>query len=271
MQIVICDDDIQNNLVLIKSIDKDNDVQLFDNTQSCLKYIAFRTVDLVILSVCSKAINYQLIIDFILDSNHKSVICLVGETELQSVNVYQRNCDLFIKKPYRKSEIQHMLETSQLLAKRIQRIYVHTFGRFEVFVNGNVLDFHNAKAKELFALCIDRKGGFVTMDEVIDKLWEDRVYDERVKRLYRKAVQYIKKALAAHNLSNVFENRRGICFINTKYLECDYYEYLSSPVKNSFLFNGEYMFDYSWAENTLAVLMRTSDIYSKEYESSLTF
>ncbi len=270
---MICDNDTRSNSVLIDEIAQKGsyDIKEFDNTESCLKYIKQNIVDLVIVSLCSKNIHYRRIIDFIRNNDTKSVICLVGKNDFQAINVYTRNCDYFIKKPYDETEIGRLLETSQLLANRIKRISVHTFGRFEVFVNGNILNFHNAKAKELFALCVDHNGGYVTMDEAIDKLWPDRNYDDRVKRLYRKAVQYIKATLTAHGIANVFENHRGVCCIKPEHLDCDYYEYISSPAKNSLLFNGEYMFDYSWAENTLAVLMRTSDVYSNEYESSLSF
>ncbi len=44
-------------------------------------------------------------------------------------------------------------------------------------MDGNLVKFRNAKAKELLALCVDHRGGEVTMEEAIDKLWEDRDCD----------------------------------------------------------------------------------------------
>jgi hypothetical protein len=49
------------------------------------------------------------------------------------------------------------------------QITLRTFGRFDVFLDGKLVNFTSAKAKELLALCVDRNGGDVTMEEAIDK------------------------------------------------------------------------------------------------------
>ena len=50
---------------------------------------------------------------------------------------------------------------------------IRTFGKFDVFVDGLPVRFKDAKAKELLAICVDRKGELVGTEEVIDKLWKD--------------------------------------------------------------------------------------------------
>lgn len=264
LQILICDDDKLNNYILANEILKNGkyDIEVFDNTENCLMFMKYKKADLVIISVCSKNINYRSVIDLIHQKEMKSVICLIGEKDSQSVNVYTSKCDCFIKKPYSTSEIVRLLETFNLLSKRIKRIFVRTFGRFDVFVNDSILNFHNSKAKELFALCIDHNGGSVNMDEAIDKLWPQRSYDDRVKRLYRKAVNCINKCLDENGVPNIFENSRGSCCVRADFIECDYYAFLKDPVKNNKLFNGEYMFEYPWAENTLAHILKIAEIKS---------
>ena len=50
-------------------------------------------------------------------------------------------------------------------------IYIRTFGYFDVFVNGTPIAFRHEKAKELLAVLVDRRGGYVTAREIIACLW----------------------------------------------------------------------------------------------------
>ena len=52
-------------------------------------------------------------------------------------------------------------------------VVIRTFGYFDVFVDGVPIAFRNKKSKELFALLVDRRGGFVTSEEAIGFLWEE--------------------------------------------------------------------------------------------------
>lgn len=152
-------------------------------------------------------------------------------------------------------EIELVYVAGDLAGNRGKCMEVRMFGRFDIFLNGQVVLFRNAKAKELLALCLDRCGGCVSMEEAIDKLWPDRAYDDKVKRLYRKAVIDIRKTLQEKGIYDFFGTRRGLCYIYKDRVKCDYYEYLEDPEKNADLFKGEYLFDYSWGEETLAALM----------------
>ena len=50
-------------------------------------------------------------------------------------------------------------------------VSIRTFGYFDVFVGSTPIAFRNKKSKELFALLVDRKGGYVTSEEAISFLW----------------------------------------------------------------------------------------------------
>ena len=53
-----------------------------------------------------------------------------------------------------------------------KRVKIQTFGGFEVFVDGKLLTFHRAKAKELLACLVDRHGAGLTTREACSLLWE---------------------------------------------------------------------------------------------------
>lgn len=133
-----------------------------------------------------------------------------------------------------------------------QKIYLRAFGRFDVFADNQLVSISSAKAKELLALCVDHCGGDVTMEEAIDKLWTDRAYDERSKNLYRKTVSYLHHLFETLNRPDVFSSARGRCHLNQEAVDCDYFRYLSGDCVP---FTGEYLSNYSWAEETTAWLV----------------
>ncbi len=172
------------------------------------------------------------------------------------IDLLKMKADYCIMKPYDRCDLEDAAQRARLLSRRqVKSIVVRMFGRFDVFWNGQVIYFPNAKSKELLALCLDRQGGNVSMEEAIDKLWPERVYDDRVKRLYRKAVINLRQTLHERGIYNFFRTKRGVCCISKEEIECDYYTYLEDTEKNEKMFRGEYLFDYSWGEETVAALM----------------
>ena len=129
-----------------------------------------------------------------------------------------------------------------------------TFGRFDLIVRGVSVNFHNSKAAELLALCIDRRGGRVNIYEAIEKLWPGRKCDDNSKRLYRRAAKRIEDVLRELGAGNIFSRGRGFCCVIPDNIKCDYYDFLDGDREIIGSFGGMYMTDYSWAESTLAKL-----------------
>lgn len=192
------------------------------------------------------------------------VIIFITAHEKYVIDALRIKADYYITKPYSSEDIKEAIERAKLLSiRQRQRIFMKTFGRFDVFIDGKNIDFSNAKAKELLALCVDHIGGTVSMEEAIDKLWESRAYDSRAKNLYRKSVMYLKKKFEEVGEEGVFISRRGECRIDTEKIECDYYDLLDQkePALKMWRTQGSYMENYSWAEETNA---RISAIYEGE-------
>ena len=261
MNIIICDDDARSARLLCSEIEKNFcfDVMVIESEEKCLNDM-YSQPDMVFINTCSEGIGYRRIVENIKATERKTVICLIGESEDDSINVYRYGCDMFIKKPYTIEEICHCMELFELLSKRMKKVFVRTFGNFDVFVDGKPLYFHNSKSKELFALCIDHKGGTVSMEEAVDKLWPGRGLDNNTKKLYRKALQHIKDLSDENGIGEIIHCVRGGCMTNSSKIECDYYLFLKQPYQYSRMLNGKYLTNYSWGEETLAKI--TSLAYS---------
>lgn len=136
-----------------------------------------------------------------------------------------------------------------------KKVYIRTFGYFDVFVDGAPIAFRSQKAKELFALLVDRKGGFVSSEEAIGFLWEDEPLSSVVFARYRKIALRLKNILEEYDISDIIEVSDGKRRLIVEKVGCDYYDYLSGKEEYATLFKGSYLMNYSWGERTLGELM----------------
>ena len=134
-------------------------------------------------------------------------------------------------------------------------VSIRTFGYFDVFVGDTPIAFRNKKSKELLALLVDRKGGYVTSEEAISFLWEDEPANTLTLSRYRKVALRLKSTLEEYGITDIVEAVDGKRRIVMEKVECDLYNYLSGKEEYSQLFTGSYLTIYSWGETTLGELM----------------
>ena len=157
----------------------------------------------------------------------------------------------------------YSLETAKLLlgrGKRKKRVFIKTFGHFDVFVDKKPIMFRSGKAKELLAFLVDRQGGTVSTDQVICALWEERPNDEATQNLCSKVSKNLCKELEMYGVQEIFIASRGIRRVDTELFDCDLYALLAGEEKAKRQFVGEYMLDYSWAEERMGQLNKLRDI-----------
>lgn len=142
--------------------------------------------------------------------------------------------------------------------RRAARVLIRTFGYFDVFVDGRPIAFRNEKTKELLALLVDRKGGYVSSEEAIGYLWEDEPASPLVLARYRKVALRLKNLLGEYGISDIVETVSGKRRLVTDRVECDLYQYLSGEERFVSLFAGSYLTNYSWAEVTLGELYKAA-------------
>lgn len=222
-----------------------------------LKYLRENPVEAAFLDIEMPGMNGLVLAEKMREIRPDLVIIFITGYEQYAYDALKVKADYYMTKPYDRKDIEEVLERARLLARRQnKRVYFRTFGRFDMFVDGRAVYFGNAKAKELLALCVDRRGGIVTIEEAADKLWEDRVYDSRVKNLYRKAVMYIRQILRECGAEEIFYGNRGCCQIDIMKVDCDYYDLLKGnpDAVRSWRVTRTYLQEYSWAEETCAML-----------------
>ena len=152
------------------------------------------------------------------------------------------------------SQFIMLYRSDTMHGKQNKLVSIRTFGYFEVFVGENPIPFRNQKSKELLALLVDRKGGFLSSQEAIGFLWEDEQVNSVTLARYRKVALRLKNTLESYGISHIIECVGGKRRIVPTKVQCDLYDYLSEQKGSEHLFKGSYLTNYSWGEYTLAEL-----------------
>ena len=127
---------------------------------------------------------------------------------------------------------------------------VKCFGNFEVYANGEKLTFKRSKTKELFAFLIDRNGAGVTVAEIGVALWENDE-EQKNQNYIHQLFRDLRQTLEAVRMEDIFERNNYFYSLNPEKIDCDYFNYLKNGKPEFF---GEYMSQYSWAEETCGLL-----------------
>lgn len=145
-------------------------------------------------------------------------------------------------------------------------VSIRTFGYFDVFIGDKAVAFRSQKSKELLALLVDRKGGYVTTDEAIGFLWPDEPSNTVTMARYRKVALRLKNILEEYGISDIVESIGGKRRLAVDKVQCDLYDYLSGKEEFSQLFKGSYLTNYSWGEITLGELMGENIFFKEQYD-----
>lgn len=133
-----------------------------------------------------------------------------------------------------------------------KKIFMKTFGNFDMFIDGVVVTFANSKAKELLALLVDQRGGSVSNTQIFYKLWEGKEYNNATSTYVRRTLRALKSQLESLEVDDLLILGRSNQSVNTKLFKCDYYELLKKNDEYINEYRGYYMTQYSWPEETNA-------------------
>lgn len=232
---------------------------VFYNGCDALDYDGLRNIDLAVLDIGlgGQGMDGLELGSEIKKKNSNIMLIYITGDEKYAMEAIKRDAAGYIVKPYSSDKLRYAVETARLLSKRNKKkVVARTFGYFDLFVDEKPVMFKSAKAKELLAMLVDRHGGTVTTDQIIGTLWEDRPNDVSTQNLCCKICKTLQKELNDNGIGDMLITARGVRSLDTSKFECDLYKLLDGNKNVAGRYIGEYMMEYSWAENRAALLER---------------
>lgn len=172
-----------------------------------------------------------------------NIIFCTGYDDYISEAFRDVRCNGYITKPV---DVQKVLQEMShlrvpLMPEPPKKVRFQCFGNFEVFVDGEPMQFERAKTKELLAYLVNAGGAICTNNEIIVNLWDD---DRDHYSYYKKLRLDLLATLEQHGCSDIiYRQRNGIGIVTDK-VDCDYYTWKkNNPGRHP----GEYMKQYLWS------------------------
>ncbi|QNL44602.1 response regulator [Oscillibacter hominis] len=182
---------------------------------------------------------------------HVILIYLTAYDDCAIEALHQR-AGYILCKPYNRQDVLEILEKalgqSEYPGSLGKKVMFRTFGRFDMYIDGQLVVFRSAKAKELLALCVSREGGEVSSSEAIDKIWAGSKNRSSTAANYRMTVKKLREFLQELGVERIFVRERQSCYIRASEVSCDLYDFWRGDEEALYRFRDEFMSEYSWSE-----------------------
>ena len=255
MRIIAVDDEIlalEDFEDTCKELGITDEIIKFNNPLDALSFVAANKVDIAFLDIEMPVIKG---IDL---AKRIKVLCpnvrIIFATSYSdyALEAFAADAVDYVMKPYEPEAIKRAYDKALVVRDVVTetKVFVKTFGFFDVFVDGKSVNFTSAKSKELLAILVDRNGGVVSTEQAIALLWEGRKYDETVQSLFRKVLKALRNSLEQAGISDIFIDNRNQRSIDKSKFTCDYYDFLENGKNDRIKFFGKYMEQYPWAKQT---------------------
>jgi two-component SAPR family response regulator len=232
-----------------------DEIVTFSNPLDALGYAATNRVDIAFLDIEMPVIKGIELAKRLKTINRNIRVIFATGYSNYALEAFGVDAVDYVMKPYDAAAIRRAYDKAMLVrdVQAADRVFVKTFGYFDVFVDGKSVSFSSAKSKELLALLVDRNGGVVSTEQAISVLWSDRDYDETVQSLFRKVLKTLRTTLEEAGISNILVDNRNQRSVDKSRFSCDYYDFLDKK-SDAPRFYGKYMEQYPWARETETML-----------------
>ncbi|MBQ8189723.1 MAG: response regulator [Lachnospiraceae bacterium] len=258
---IITIDDEQSALNILTAAVKDvvphAEIHAFRNPLDALEFMKKQRCEIVFLDIQMREMNGVVLARKLKEIYPKVNIVFVTGYAQYTGEAFGMHASGYVYKPVTPEKIKIEMENLRNPVQwKATDIYVKTFGRFELLVNGNVVSFGRDKSKEMLAYLVDRKGQSVTRKELAEVLFENTDYSRNTQNYLSKIIKELVTVLESVGAGDLLKRGLNSYAVDVNAFSCDFYDYESDSATASDInrFCGEYIKQYSWGEETLAKL-----------------
>ena len=254
MRAIAVDDEIYMLETLQEAVSASADIDTVEAFSSCSAALAYATenpIDIAFLDIHMRGIGGLGLAEKLLALQPRCKIVFCTGYEEYAVSAFQLHVSGYLMKPITPEAVQKEIDHIKGIKATEKLLTIRCFGNFEVLHNGQSLPFKRKKAKELLAALVDRNGSGMTVKQLCAILFPEDTDDTKNAAYLRQLVMDLKNTLKMIRAEEVFKHDTPYYRIDTALVQCDYHSFLETGKPE---FRGEYMTQYSWAEETCAML-----------------
>ena len=254
MKAIAVDDEVYMLETLQEAVSASADIahtEAFSSCSAALAYARENPIDIAFLDINMRGIGGLGLAEKLVELHPRCKIIFCTGYEEYAVSAFQLHASGYLMKPITAEAVQKEINHIKGVKTTEKLLTIKCFGHFEVLYNGEVLPFKRKKAKELFAVLVDRNGAGVTAKQICAILFPDDTDDTKNAAYLRQLILDLKNTLKTIRAEDVLKHDTPYYRIDTNLINCDYVKFLETGKPD---FHGEYMTQYSWAESTCAML-----------------
>ena len=258
MNAIAVDDEPLMLYALSKAIKASPDISSVAEFSSCnevLEWVRNNPIDVAFLDINIRGMGGLALAQKIMEIQPDCKVVFCTGYEQYAVAAIKLRVSGYLMKPISAQDVQEEIDHIKGIHSKEKPLTIKCFGNFEVYVHGEKLTFKRTKTKELLAYLIDRKGAAVTGREISARLWPDKDNEEKCRNYLRQLFFDLRQTLEAVGVDAIVIQSNYSYSLDIEKIDCDYYTYLETGKPE---FCGEYMEQYSWAEETCGLLWEKS-------------
>ena len=254
MKAIAVDDEVYMLETLMEAVSASSDVEAVEAFSSCsaaLAYAAEHTIDVAFLDINMRGIGGLGLAEKLLEMQPRCKVVFCTGHEEYAVSAFRLHVSGYLMKPITAEAVQKEIDHIKGVKTTEKLLTIKCFGHFEVLYHGEILPFKRKKAKELLAVLVDRNGAGMTAKQICAILFPEDTDDGKNAAYLRQLILDLKNTLKMLGAEDVLRHDTPYYRIDTNLVKCDYLSFLETGKPQ---FHGEYMTQYSWAEETCALL-----------------
>ena len=254
MRAIAVDDEISMLEILQEAVSASPDIDYVETFSSCsaaLTYAVEHPVDIAFLDINMRGIGGLGLAEKLMKLYPQCKIIFCTGYEEYAVSAFQIHASGYLLKPITAEAVQSEIDHINGVKVTEKQLSIHCFGNFEVLYNGEFLPFKRKKSKELLAVLVDRNGSGITVKQLCAILFPEDTDDARNAAYLRQLILDLKNALKQIGSEDILRHEKPYYYIDVNRVQCDYFNFLKTGKPD---FHDEYMTQYSWAEETCAML-----------------
>ena len=239
---------------LVSAIEASPDVMYvhkFSDCEEALEFTRSNSVDVAFLDINMRGMGGLALAEKIVEASPDCKIVFCTGYEEYAIPAFKMHASGYLMKPVSAEDVQGEINNIKGVRQKEKLLTVKCFGNFEVYAKNEKLTFKRLKSKELFAFIVDRNGAGMTARQICAVLFPEDEDDTKNAAYLRQLVLDLKNTLKSAGAEGVLCHETPCYRVDTSMIKCDYLTYLETGKPE---FHGEYMTQYSWAEETCAWL-----------------